>query len=81
MQTKLVVVGTPLLIARPHRAVRARLRIRLPPWMIGEEAFLPGTARHPPGFQNPAPYRRQIGRQSHSPWPVSCAKLPPINRT
>src|SRR6202042_2150521 len=33
-------VGTTITDRPPHRTVRARLRIRLPPWMGGEEAFV-----------------------------------------
>src|SRR5689334_15548354 len=32
-------VGTTITDRPPHRTVRARLRIRLPPWMSSEEAF------------------------------------------
>jgi hypothetical protein len=32
-------VGTIIADRPPHRTVRARLRIRLPPWMSGGEAY------------------------------------------
>jgi hypothetical protein len=36
--TLAVAVGTTIADRPPHRTVRALLRIRLPPWMSGEEA-------------------------------------------
>src|ERR1019366_4292514 len=34
-----VAVGTTIADRPPHRTVRARLRIRLPPWMSGDKAI------------------------------------------
>jgi hypothetical protein len=46
-------VGTVITDRPPHRSVRARLRIRLPPWMSGGEALL-GIGMEDAGFWNPA---------------------------
>jgi hypothetical protein len=45
-------VGTTIADRPPHRTVRARLRIRLPPWMGGEKAFV-GIRMQNAGCWNP----------------------------
>ena len=48
-----VAVGTTIADRPPHRSVRARLRIRLLPWMCGGEAFM-RIGMQNAGFRNPA---------------------------
>src|ERR1035437_191021 len=46
-----VAVGTTIADRPPHRTVRARLRIRLPPWMSGVEALC-GIRVQDAGYRN-----------------------------
>ena len=52
-----VAVGTTIADRPPHRTVRARLRIRLPPWMSGVEA-LRRIRVQDAGYRNPAVQNR-----------------------
>src|SRR5450631_4329605 len=52
-----VAVGTTIADRPPHRTVRARLRIRLPPWMSGVKA-LRGIRVQDAGYRNPAVQNR-----------------------
>jgi hypothetical protein len=52
-----VAVGTTIADRPPHRTVRARLRIRLPPWMSGDKA-LHRVRVHNAGYWNPAVQNR-----------------------
>src|ERR1017187_3241778 len=52
-----VAVGTTIADRPPHRTVRARLRIRLPPWMSGVKTCRRIRVQSP-GYPNPAVQNR-----------------------
>jgi hypothetical protein len=62
-------VGTIITDRPPHRTVRALLRIRLPPWMNGEQGCYSHTAQSL-GHSLPRSVSGECGVERCSPWPA-----------